>query len=402
MRTGLLTALLLAAGQVRAADDEALRKKALDLNAVTGDNAINGKIEELVKNPAGTKPILAVAAKMTKEKDQPFNVNATWILARTARDLRAYDEGETFYRLNLSQVKQLGNGEKIVNGYGGLIQVLTDARKYEAAEKACQEFLELNIDDETVDRFKPLVLRRVPLLRVKQGKTDEAIKMVDRLIMAQPENWLNQELKARVLREAGKFDDSIKIYEEIIPKAEKDDRLTEEQRKEFSNDLRYALSGVFIDANKIDKAVEILRVLLKSEPDNPTYNNDLGYIMADHNMNLEESEKLVRKALEEDKKLRKANPKLADRDNPAFLDSLGWVLFKQKKYDEAIKYLKLALEQPEGQHTEIYDHLGDAQLAKGEKAEAVKTWKKAVEVAGDNQREQNKKVEIEKKIKANQ
>jgi len=404
-RAGLLTALvLLAATDVRAEDD-ALRKKALALNEATGDAAISGKIVALVKDPEGTKPLLKYAAKMTKEKDQPFNVNATWILARSAQLLRDFDDGNTFYRLHVQQAKSLGSCDKIVRAYGGLIELLYDAKKYDDAEKVCKEFLEINSDDEAIDRAKPLVLRRVVLIRVRQGKTDDALDMCDRLIQAQPTNWLNFELKARVYREAGKFDSAAKIYEDIIGKVEKDDRLTEEERKEFANDLRYMLSGVYVDAEKVDKAVTVLRTLVKSEPDNPTYNNDLGYIMADHDMNLDEAEKLVRKALEEDKKQRLKEGKIKPedyKDNAAYLDSLGWVLFKKKDYKEAKKYLLQALEQPEGMHTEIYDHLAETYLALDDKAEAVKAWKKAVEVAGESKREQSKKVEIEKKIKANQ
>ena len=89
----------------------------------------------------------------------------------------------------------------------------------------------------------------------------------------------------------------------------------------------------------MDKAADQLKALLVREPDNPTYNNDLGYIWADHDMNLAESEKLIRKAIDDDRRTRrKANPDLKpelDKDNAAYLDSLGWVLFKQKKYKEA-------------------------------------------------------------------
>ena len=62
---------------------------------------------------------------------------------------------------------------------------------------------------------------------------------------------------------------------------------------------------VYLDLNQVDKSAEQLKILLDKEPDNPTYNNDLGYIWADHDMNLEEAEKLIRKALDEDRKRRK-------------------------------------------------------------------------------------------------
>ena len=89
--------------------------------------------------------------------------------------------------------------------------------------------------------------------------------------------------------------------------------------------------------------------MLKDKPDDPTYNNDLGYIWADHDKNLAEAEKLIRKAIEQDRKQReelKAGGELkpeGDKDNPAFLDSLGWVLYKQKKYQDAKKQLLEAI-----------------------------------------------------------
>jgi len=148
----------------------------------------------------------------------------------------------------------------------------------------------------------------------------------------------------------------------------------------------------------------VLKALLVKDPDNPSYLNDLGYIWADHDKNLDEAEKLIRKALDEDRKQRrKANPDIKpeeDKDIGAYLDSLGWVLFKQKKYKEAKKYLLQAIETEDGKHVEIYDHLGETHLALGEKAEAIAAWKKGVEVAGPSKREQERKSVVEKKLKA--
>jgi len=81
---------------------------------------------------------------------------------------------------------------------------------------------------------------------------------------------------------------------------------------------------------------------------------------------------------------------------------LGWVLFKKKNYKEAKKFLLDAVQDPDGQHIEIMDHLADVQLALGEKADAVATWKKALKVETNSLREKQKRVEVEKKLKANQ
>ncbi len=121
-------------------------------------------------------------------------------------------------------------------------------------------------------------------------------------------------------------------------------------------------------------------------------------------MNLAESEKLIRKAIEKDRERQKKDGVKPDqvKDTAAYLDSLGWVLFKQKKYKEAKEYLLRAIKDPEGQHIEIFDHLAEVHKALGEKSEAVAAWKKGIAAAGTSKREQQRKAEVEKKLKANE
>ena len=156
-----------------------------------------------------------------------------------------------------------------------------------------------------------------------------------------------------------------------------------------------------MELKQIDKSAEQLEILMKDDPDNPTFLNDLGFIWADHDMKVDEAEKLIRKAIDKDREQRKKIddlPKDEDVDNAAYLDSLGWVLFKQKKYAEAKKELLAATKLEEGKHIEIMDHLADVHMALGEKAEAVKVWKEAL--AGENltRREKDRKKVIEQKL----
>src|SRR5207245_1674356 len=68
-------ALAHGADAVTADEQSELRQKALSLNDITGDDPIEGQVKDLVADPAGTKKLLAVAVKMAKEKEQPFNFN---------------------------------------------------------------------------------------------------------------------------------------------------------------------------------------------------------------------------------------------------------------------------------------------------------------------------------------
>jgi tetratricopeptide (TPR) repeat protein len=394
------------AGSARAADDSALRKKALGLNEITGKEPLQGQVLALLEDPTETRKLLKVAAGMAKEKPQPFNLNATLVLAAIAEDLKDVDASAAFYKLHAEQGLKLLSGRALSTAYAGLIQLYFENKKYDDAEKACREFLGIKGDD-SIERLKPTVIRSLVLTLVKKGDAKEANRILDALLKDLPDNWLNLALRAQVLRETGKVEEAAKAYLDVIDKVKNDKRLdSDEDRNYFVDKYRYVLSGVYVDLDQIDKAAEQLKALLAREPNNSTYNNDLGYIWADHDMNLDESERLIRKAIADDRKeRRKASPDLKpgpDKDNPAYLDSLGWVLYKQKKYKEAKKYLDEAVKEEEGKHLEIYDHLGDVHQALGQKAEALKAWKAGLKVAGTSPRDKQRKAEVEKKIKANE
>jgi tetratricopeptide (TPR) repeat protein len=395
------TALLATAAEP--APSDALRKQALALNAITGEDTEFGKIMELLEDPSHTKPLLAEAAKLAKEKEQPFNVNATRILAQTAQLLRETDISVTFYKLYIAQAEQLRSTDKIGLGYSGLINALYDGGKYEESDAACQQFLALK-GDALLDQMKPAVIRLRVLVLAKEGKEDKASELVEKLIKAQPDNPTNLTTKAEMLRVLDKSAEAVAAYEQAIDLYKKDEDLSKEERDKRVNRIRYMLSGLHIDLNQVDKAAADLKSLLEKDPDNPGYNNDLGYIWADHDMNLAESEKLIRKAIDDDKKQRqKENPEQKPgtvKDNPSYLDSLGWVLFKQKKYKEARAPLEEAVKQSDVQSIEIYDHLAEVLNALGDKDAAVATWKKGRELPADTKREKDKKAEIEKKLKS--
>jgi tetratricopeptide (TPR) repeat protein len=397
------------ASPARAADEDDLRERALKLNDVTGEDAINGQTLAMLDDKEGTKKLLAVAVKLAKEKDQPFNINATLILARAARVLKLVDASERFYRLRIEQGKKLLSGDAMGTSISGLIDLYYENKKFAESEKLCQEFLEMWSKDNTFSKdFKKREQRRLLIRMIqamaKQGKKAEALKLANNHVKRKPDDWFRLEVLGWVQREVGESAEAAKTFESLLQHILKAKELKEEDRKALAAETRYTLSNVYVELKQIDKAAEQLKACLDLDPDNPTYNNDLGFIWADHDMKLEESEKLIRKAIDEDRKQRrKENPDIKpedDKDLGAYLDSLGWVLYKQKKYKEAKKYLLQAIDTEDGKHVEIYDHLGDTHLALGEKAAAIAAWKKGIEVAGSSKREQERKTAVEKKLKA--
>ena len=106
------------------------------------------------------------------------------------------------------------------------------------------------------------------------------------------------------------------------------------------------------------EAEEEFRKALAINPDNASALNYLGYMLADRGIRLEEARDLIAKAVERDPK------------NGAYLDSLGWVLFRLNKLPEAEAKLHEALELMSRDPT-VHDHLGDVYFHEGKIREAI-------------------------------
>src|SRR5205823_1657058 len=144
---------------------------------------------------------------------------------------------------------------------------------------------------------------------------------------------------------------------------------------------RLLLSSVHSAAGEADEAEEQLLLVLKDDPNDAGACNDLGYLWAERNKKLDEAERLVRKALELDRRQRQAGPgvELDEGDNPAYVDSLGWVLFRRGKLEEARTELERASALPSGADDPVvWDHLGDVYFRLGRKAKSAAAWRKAL------------------------
>jgi predicted negative regulator of RcsB-dependent stress response len=78
---------------------------------------------------------------------------------------------------------------------------------------------------------------------------------------------------------------------------------------------------------------------------------------------------------------------------------MAWVLYKKKQYKQAKEYMLKAVAQERGKNTELMEHLGDIHLALGEKSEAKAAYEKALAAVTPNFKDQQRKTEIEKKVK---
>ncbi|MGL6097113.1 MAG: tetratricopeptide repeat protein [Fimbriiglobus sp.] len=390
--------------------DEQLRERALKLNELTSPDAMQERLTDLLKDKETSKKMAQAAVKLqraAKGKDQPFKFNAALILAKVAHVAKDYDTAETFYEVCSENATKLQSGPKILQAYDGLMDLYWDQKKFAKVEEVCQKLTEAPGPE--AEKALPFVLEKLIQAKAKQGETDKALDMVEGLVQRDEGGWYFLQLKAWVQREAGKFDAAIETYEDSLDKLDDAKQLKDEIRTRFQRNIRYIMTGVYVDANKIDKATAQLEKLVKDDPENPTYYNDLGFILADNDLRMVEAEAFVRKALDLDAKMRqkllddgKIDAADAKKENAAYLDSLGWVLFKKKDYKGAVKYLEQAVadkEDEEGQHLEIWDHLADAYLATGDAKKAVATWQKGLKFEDVSKRDVERRKKVSEKLK---
>ena len=98
--------------------------------------------------------------------------------------------------------------------------------------------------------------------------------------------------------------------------------------------------------------------------------NYLAYMWAVKGINLDKAETSVNKALEQQPR------------NAAYLDTLGWILFKQNRYDEALSSIMAA--NADQDDPTIADHLGDTLNALDRTEEALIHWKRSFALDPDN------------------
>jgi tetratricopeptide (TPR) repeat protein len=294
----------------------------------------------------------------------------------------------------------------MLQAFEGLMDLYWDQKKFASVEEVARKFVDAK--GERIDFGTLLVMEKMAQSKAKQGDTDEAIRLAETLARPPKIGSYFIQTKGWIYREAGKYKEAIEAYEEFADKIDDlKDFFGDEERTRMKKNTQYILTGLHVDNKDVPKAADILKKLMKDDPENPTYYNDLGFIWADHDQNLDESEKLIRKALELDEKQRKkllAEGKLSEeaakQENAAYLDSMGWVLFKKKKYAEAEKFLKKASEdKEEGDHIEIWDHLADVLVALDRKKEAVEVWTRALKFDDVSKRDVERRKKVTEKLK---
>lgn len=161
-------------------------------------------------------------------------------------------------------------------------------------------------------------------------------------------------------------------------------------RQPENDTLRFALASALERQGAWREAVELARGLLAQSPDHAPTMNFLGYTLAVRGTSLDEAESWVKKALER------------TPGSPAYLDSMGWVLFRRNEPERAVTFLERALREG-GDDATILEHLGDVYAHLGRLDRAAECWNRAVEllsVQPDGAERATQQQDVESKLRS--
>ena len=158
---------------------------------------------------------------------------------------------------------------------------------------------------------------------------------------------------AEFLKNNEKFKESIPYYTKIINEVKKNHALFAESTD--GRGVAYERLGEW------DKAEKDLLASLEADPDQAYVINYLAYTWIEKGIKIKESLNMLEKA----NKLR--------TNDPYITDSLGWALFKLKRYEESKSYLQLAVKLMPGDPI-VNDHYGDVLWKNGKEIQARYYW----------------------------
>lgn len=280
----------------------------------------------------------------TAAPNNPEPAFAIGLLAMRLNDLEAAEA-------NLRAALQLGYpNEDLVRFYLGQVE---EERKRHA--EALRWYSEVTSGERAFE-----AKLKVALMLGRLGRIDEARAHLAALEPADADARVQIiQVEAQVLREAKAFETAYAVLSEGL------------QAMPESPELLYDRAMVAERLGQLAELEADLRLLMRLQPDNAHAYNALGYTLADRTDRLDEAYALLRTAIG-----------LAPND-PFIQDSMGWVLFKLGRLDEAIEYLRRAYAaRPD---PEIAAHLGEALWHAGEREEARRIWQRAREAYPDNE-----------------
>jgi tetratricopeptide (TPR) repeat protein len=202
---------------------------------------------------------------------------------------------------------------------------------------------------------------RIGILLAVLGKPDDGLAKLEALAEEQTSWALRVKAylaQGEILRAEKRFEEGVELYSRAL------------QQRRDDTTLLYARGLMAEKVDRLDMTEADLLKVISKEPDNADALNALGYTLADRTSRYKEAQEYIKRAA------------TLVPDDPAILDSLGWVSYRLGELDEALKWLAKAFEKLED--AEIAAHYGEVLWYSNQKDKAREVWNKGKKQNADN------------------
>lgn len=212
----------------------------------------------------------------------------------------------------------------------------------------------------------------------EEKKWDEVVDLCDKGIQYTPEELTYYYFMALAYIQQDKDQKAYETCKRGLN--EIDLNKADEPERNMASDMYGIIGDMSYTNQNYDEAFSAYEKAITIYPDNIQVLNNYAYYLSQQNKQLDHAAEMSLRTLKE------------EPTNATYLDTYAWILFLQKRYDEAKAYVDLTLQNSKNPDKVLLEHAGDIYLMAGDKEKAVSYWKQAIEAGGN-------KASLERKIK---
>ena len=163
------------------------------------------------------------------------------------------------------------------------------------------------------------------------------------------------------------------------------DQIRPDSNPDIVSDFYAIMGDILHEKGRNGEAFQAYDSCLQWKPDNTAALNNYAYYLSVENRNLAKAEQMSYKTI-------KAEP-----SNSTFLDTYAWILFQEKRYEEAKIYIEQAIRNDSTLSGVVKEHAGDIYAQTGDMEKALEYWQQSLE-GGNTSATLKKKIQQKKYI----
>ena len=278
--------------------------------------------------------------------------NFIYMLLQKDKDVRSFQKADNLFA---PLIESYPRSSEIRDFYA---EILLMQDKYPEAEEQIRVSLDLRPDNQ--EAWKKLIG-----VLFNQNATDRMDRAIDESLRYFAGDSIYLSLAGSYYFFAGQDAKALKTLHAAAGKVA--------HNAELMSGICAQIGDIYYSQSNVDSAFCYYEKAIEFNPENLGALNNYSYYMAIAGGDLKKAEKMSAVTIAE------------EPSNATYLDTYGWIFFKQGNYTLAELYIKMALDNTEEVVPEILEHYGDVLYMQGKTVEALKYWNQAREAGVDSE-----------------